>query len=183
MGLASIAVVGWQAALHYPGYVMQVSRIAIGPIVPELMPNLRGLVDVVSGHPDSYPVSIGITVLLSAGLLWVVSKRWKTSPPELVDLSWSLAIIAALLTSYYTYLYDLSLLLIPLLLIANYRKPAAETDAPWLAIGPLLALFVAPLIVVFFRYKLAFLITLLLLVSFWGLVREVSNPSTQHADD
>jgi glycosyl transferase family 87 len=183
MGLASIAVVGWQAALHYPSYVMQTSRIAVGPIVPELMPNLRGLVDVVSGHPDSYPVSIGITVLLSAGLLWVVSKRWKTSLPDLVDLSWSLGIIAALLASYYTYLYDLSLLLIPVLLISNYRRSESENDVAWLALGPMLVLFVAPFIVLCFRYKMAFLITLLLLVSFWGLVRESSNaPTRQPAD-
>jgi hypothetical protein len=67
------------------------------------MPNLRDLVDVVSEHPDSYPVSICITVILSAGLLWCVYRCWKTSP-DVVDLSWSLGIIAALLTSYYTYL-------------------------------------------------------------------------------
>jgi hypothetical protein len=183
MGLASIAVVGWQAALHYPNYVMQVSRIAIGPIVPELMPNLRGLVDVVSGHPDPYPVSICITALLSAGLLWFVSRHWKTSPPDLVDLSWSLGIIAALLTSYYTYLYDLTLLLIPILLIASYRKGEAENDLPWLAIGPILVLFVAPFIALCFRYKMAFLITLLLLISFWGLARESSSaPTRQHTN-
>jgi hypothetical protein len=183
MGLASIAVVGWQAALHYPGYIMQISRIAIGPIVPELMPNLRGLVDVVSRRPDSYPVSFCVTVILSACLLWFVSRRWRIIQPDFDDLSWSLGIIAALLTSYYTYLYDLTLLLIPLLLIANYRKGEAENEVPWLAVGPILLLFVAPFIVLCFRYKMAFLITLLLLISFWGFARESSStPTRQHAD-
>ena len=183
LGLASIATVGWQAALHYPSYVMQVSRISIGPLVPVLMPNLRGLVDLVLRRPDSRPLNVGVTLMMSAGLLWSASRRWKTSPLDLLDLSWSLGIIAALLASYYTYLYDLSLLLIPILLIANQCQNRTLRNLPRLSLLPLLVLFVAPLIAACFQLKMAFLITLLLLISFWGLNGQISTAPTRQPSD
>lgn len=67
--------------------------------------------------------------------------------------------------------------------MAHYRKNQEENDVPWLALGPILVLFVAPFIALCFRYKMAFLITLLLLISVWGLARESSTTPARPPTD
>ena len=183
MILGSLAIVGWEGALRYPRYVMEVSKFGVGPWVPRLMPNLRGFTAALLRIPDSNALAVLITAFLSLIVLWLTLKYWQSDSPETFDLSWSLAILALLLTCYYSYIYDLSLLVIPGLVSLNYYLARPERKINWKMLGPIVAVLSTPVQVLnLLRLRTAFPMTALLLILFWLVVRELSSRTIAQRD-
>ncbi|HEX8816352.1 MAG TPA: glycosyltransferase family 87 protein [Terriglobales bacterium] len=174
MGLASAALVGWQSLLSYPVYVLRVERRWVGPTTSPYMPNLRGLIESAFCGANSYWACTTASIVVSAAVLWFCYSRCDFhSSPRSFDLSFSLALVASVLSSYHAYLHDLTVLLIAALLVANdfcERKSAA-----WGLAAPVFLLFLTPLYaVLLFKMRLAYLMAIPLLVWFWALARETS---------
>jgi len=180
MAAGSAMVVGWKATLLYPSYVLRVERLWVGPVTAVDMPNLRGLIQTaLSGSVFPWVIP-GLTVALSVALLWSCSTRWKLSSDDAqFDLSFSLALIAAVLASYHAYTHDWSVLLIPVLLIANYCR-MRPTRCGWAMTAPMFVSFLSPLYALFlFRMKLACFLAIVPLAWFWVIAREMSRSSQQ----
>jgi hypothetical protein len=152
--LLSVGLVGWDGMLAYPKYVLQIARApSLGGVPPELMPNLRGLLEgwsfsSSSSSADSVPTMMSALVLvLSALLLGFAAIKGKVASRNQLDVAFSLAVVVAALISWHTNAHDLCLLLLPLVLLADYgwtfladfpgRKAALLVPALLLLISPL----------------------------------------------
>lgn len=171
--LASVAIAGVRVLTAYPGYVFYWEKIMAGKDrVPAGMPNLRGLTYVF--FPNS---SYLIPLLLSVALLGFVAWRCRPSPlPSRFDLNFSLALVATVLVSYHVVSYDLSVLLIPVLLLANAWL---ETDGrKWpsaLILAGIALLLLSPLeLFLSLQYKQFALMAIALLLWMAGMAGEIS---------
>lgn len=175
---ASLAVSGWTGFLYYPKYVwmLEMNR-GHGAIVPEDMPNVRGLV--ATFLPDGgraaliCVVSASIVILILAGLVFRHAHR-----RDNVGLAFSVALVATILTSYHALMYDLALLLWASFFVLSYlRKTAKKSDATslWLVLGPVGLLFLNPLLMLLWL-RLGRLNLLAPILGLWlyGIAKEVS---------
>ena len=124
LALLGLAAVGWRGSSSYPAYVLggeknqtHAWKIAIGPAA-----NVRGIVE--SLCPPTEPrvrVSLILLVylMLLASLTYAVRKSFLMSAvhPELV---FALSLIAAVLLSFHTYTYDLSMLFVAVLIVLEF---------------------------------------------------------------
>lgn len=124
----SLLIVPWGAFIPYLGSLFsmthsvtaeQATQVHFG-IIPNLMPNLYGPIFLLT-HGASWS-RILIVVLSLALLAWTALQR-----PSL-----PLALVTAMLVSYHLLFYDLTLLLLPLALLADHllRIPAGEATGP-----------------------------------------------------
>jgi hypothetical protein len=140
----SLMITGPHALAAYPTYLLRLNRWSgAGFAWPHNMPNLRGLLSPISNleWPAVLLSTIGIAVTIC------ILRTAKQTGPSVVPLAFSLAVIAAVLTSYYAYSYDLTLLLLPLLLLSGgfLDAPGLAANARrWMVAGMLL-LLCAPL--------------------------------------
>ena len=147
----SAGLVGWEGLLHYPAYVLHVAKSpSLGEVPSQLMPNLRGLL---LGWPSPFSGVLGtaIAFLISALLfLFAAMKGRKTLQPEKLELQSSLAIAVAVLVSWHTNAHDLSLLVLPLVLTADYcqRTLAQEPRRKLFLLLPVLPVLISPLWIV-----------------------------------
>lgn len=179
LAAASAALVGWKTTLLYPAYVLRVENRWVGPATSRDMPNLRGLIETALTGIVEPRIFVSIIVVLSLALLWFCASRfdWNSHDPRF-DLSFSLALVAAVLASYHAYSHDLSILLIPVLLVANHCRARWVTARVWAMVAPMSVLFLTPLCVfLLFRMKLACLLAIPVLIWFWGIAREISGLS------
>ena len=181
LGIVSVAIVGWDGVLHYPGYVWHLEAIkGRGAIVAADMPNLRGLVSTVLTPRSSKLVADVAIGLLTAALLLLASSNWRVaSTGTLFDLGFSLTLIVTVLVSYHALDYDLSLLFPAVLLLINHLQNA-EPPHGWLRLalfGPIFILFLSPLyiMVLFLRYGHLTWLASVLLLWCWGLASEISR--------
>ena len=128
--LASVAVVGWQGAARYPVFVWQVvSEPRFGGLPFHRMPDLMGLI---AGWPLTgkigWPVQI-VVIAASLALLAIVVRLRPEEGGEDFRLCFSCAVILAVLLGYCTNTYDLSLLILPLALVADYWLTTPRHDA------------------------------------------------------
>ena len=125
VGLTAIscAVAGGSVIFAYPAYLLRLNRApGVGMVTAQSMPNLRGLLTAWVGRAP-YPgpihwllLPVAIAALAYTARIW--RSRIEAGMPALA-LGYSLAIVVAMVTSYYLYIYDLTLLLVPLLLVAG----------------------------------------------------------------
>ncbi len=116
--LVSAAVVGWTGVMAYPGFVLRLSRSgAQAGIYPRDMPNLRGLV---AGSLDlaGLPATL-LIIVLSIALLALGAYWWRGQPEHQFVLGFSLCVTITTITSYHLLVHDLSLLILPILLLAE----------------------------------------------------------------
>jgi Glycosyltransferase family 87 len=129
LAFVSAGLVGWQALLHYPGYVLEIAKApSLGEVPSQLMPNLRGLL---LGWPLPFSGAVGNTIaVLSSALLFLFAavKGQKTRFPKRLELQFSLAIAVSVLVSWHTNAHDLSLLVLPLVLIGDYCLHALRQE-------------------------------------------------------
>jgi hypothetical protein len=176
VGLLSATAVGWKQTLLYPYFVLTVEKTSVGPMTSSAMPNLRGLIETAMPNGSESWVFSVLVLCFSLALLFLTCKRANLDPASgEFDLSFSLAIVAAVLVSYHAYTHDLSILLIPVLLVANYCL-THRSRVRALLVGPIFVFFLVPLYALLvFRLDLACLLAVPLLVWFWGIAWEVSN--------
>jgi len=143
----SIAIIGWQGALAYPGRVWHLEQDMERhqTVFPLRMANIRGLLENLLPL-TSKPVNAIVVAVISLALVLFAARKckWKTASPSEFDLSFSLCIVVTLLVSYHTLPYDLSLLLLPITLTLHYLFTNEHIDRrTWL-------LFLIPLALLFF---------------------------------
>lgn len=116
----SWALVGWRQLLYYPRYAWLINRRQPAHvIVPQNMPNLRGLF---TGWPGLAPAPPWLAVILfaaSLGLLLWASRQWKPGDLENIpawNTGFSIAVLTSFLVGYHSYNQDMSILLLPVLL-------------------------------------------------------------------
>jgi hypothetical protein len=121
-------IVGWKGLLQYPRDLMALNHSGNGLITPENQINLRGLLILFVG-PVPYPgpihwvlAPLALAAIVYAGFLW--RKAGDNFLPE----GFGLAMIAAIITSYYAYEYDLLSLMVPLLAILARPANAFPPD-------------------------------------------------------
>lgn len=119
----SCVISGANVLSAYPTYLLNLNRATgAGVVIAESMPNLRGLLTAFIGNAP-YPGPIHWLLLPVAMAAIVLTARfWKpllsTGFPGLA-LGYCLALLVAILTSYYAYSYDMTLLVVPLLLLGG----------------------------------------------------------------
>jgi len=145
----SVAIVGWRAATQYPAYALRVaSEPAWGGIPAQRLPNLLGLLGgwSLSGKAG-WRVQVAVMVC-TLGLLLVVARlRPAANDRRLFGLCCACAVIASLLAGYSTNSYDLSLLIAPLALVADYsaRELSGNPSDRSRLIAPAMPLLISPL--------------------------------------
>lgn len=155
--LVSLKIVGWNELLYYPRFIWTINRqLHRGVIVPENMPNFRGLL---TGWPILTPPPHwleAVLLLLSAGVLIWAAYRW--NPRKVHDIAtWnlglSLALIATFLVGYHSYTYDMSFVLLAVLLVIDFLLGLETREAKYLWLF-LSLLFFSPLqLVLMLRYS------------------------------
>ena len=156
LAAVSIPVVGWTQVLGYPQELLRVSHSqGSAAMNPKNMPNLRGLLVSFLGENS---LSQWLTALLSLALLALAAWKWQAEPrqPEF-RLGFGLAITVAVMVSYHLMGHDLSLLLLPLMLAADWLcTDEAVGTARRLLIPAIGLLFFSPLyFLLWFRYQRA----------------------------
>ncbi len=149
LALVSLGMVGWHGALQYPGFAWNVvTRPELGGIPPRQLPNLLGLVAGWPGlQPLKLPLQAAVLACTALLLLGISLLRNAARSEDGLKLSFSSAVTAALLAGYSTNTYDLSLLVLPLLLVADYGVRRLRDDRPakiYLFL-PVIPLLVSPL--------------------------------------
>jgi hypothetical protein len=144
LALLSAVVVGWEGMLQYPVYVLHLeATMARGAIMPSDMPNLRGVLYLLL-HGDSY---VGVvTLALSVGVLIFAAWRCRTEA-SLFGSKFSLGAVSTVLVSYHGLGYDLSLLMLPILLLADELLGSGNIRGlpDFLTVAAIALLFFSPL--------------------------------------
>ena len=116
--LVSAAVVGWSGVMAYPGFVLRLSRSgAQAGIDPRAMPNLRGLV--AGALQLAGPPATLVIIALSIVLLALAAYWWREQAGRQFVLGFSLCLTVTIIASYHLLTHDLSLLILPVLLLAE----------------------------------------------------------------
>lgn len=122
LAVVSTTVVGWPALVGYPRYLWELNRATgVGFITASSMPNIRGLLAAFGVYQDS---------LLVTGVLWAIeicgiiftAYVWRPGADDdqtLLTVGFSLSIVMTILTSFYVYAYDMTLMLIPILQLGS----------------------------------------------------------------
>jgi hypothetical protein len=141
----SLALVGWQELLHYPGFALQVaSTPALGGVPADFLPNLHGLI---MGWPfklSGAHAAVAVTTA-SIGLFFFAVASCRSSSGQIIDLRFSMAVMVAELIGWQTNIHDYALLLLPILLIANNCLRAPPSRARWSVLYPLFPILISPL--------------------------------------
>jgi len=147
----SCVISGADVLSAYPVYLLNLNRTpGVGFVTAESMPNLRGLLSAFVGRAP-YPGPIH-WLLLPAALAAIVltARLWRPLMnkgfPGL-GLGYCLALVVALVTSYYARSYDMTLLIVPMLLLGGgFLDQAGLPPLPRRMIaGGLLPLICSPL--------------------------------------
>lgn len=145
MALLSVAVTGFAGVPAFLGSLVSVggvtnSKLINFPIRLQVMSNLRGLISCALANSFSSGEIRAVVVLISAilmiALAVLVPARWKNPLP--------IAITAAALVSYYLFVHDLSVLLIPILFLLEAACLPVLSERNFAAWAAVLA-YVAPL--------------------------------------
>jgi hypothetical protein len=177
---ASTATVGIAGLLCYPRYVLSLeATTAGGSIKPSDMPNLRGLLSLVA---PSRPNFNWVVILLSAILFLISAWIARSSAEDAKGLVFSLLLFTTVLVSYHSLGYDLSILALPMLLLAGWlgdQQSAANWTRAAILVGWLFLLF-SPLQLIFLlHHNHLALLGLALLLCFAGMVGELASRNRQ----
>lgn len=180
--LVSIAIVGKQGMELYPRYVTQLENtLARGAIVPSDMPNLRGALSILFST-ESHMAS-AVLVISLALLLFTAFKCRKIDQNNLFDLKFSLAALATVLVSYHALIYDLSVLMLPVLLLADElpRKGKSAWRRTLMMVAAA-TFFIPPLqLVLSMRSHRSALLGWVLLLWLLAVAREISFRTTSRS--
>jgi Glycosyltransferase family 87 len=116
----SLFMVGPSGFMNYPKYLWGLNQVpGLGMVKPQSMPNLRGLLTVLVGN-GALPAWANwfLAGVVLAGVI-VASRGWRGEDRTSIIAAFSLGIVVTLATSYYANSYDLTLLLVPLLLLGK----------------------------------------------------------------
>jgi hypothetical protein len=180
LALVSALVVGWRGLLHYPGYIWWLEQHKSQVILtPSDTTNIRGLLDTfLSGWVPAHMV-LAAVIMLSLLILYLALRSWHSAgrTPENFDLAFSVTLIATILVGYHSFIYDLTVLLIPVAVTLSFvlRSPIPRRLRNGLIV-PAVALFCTPLyLLLWFRLGHPNLMALFLIVWFAALLKTLSR--------
>jgi hypothetical protein len=116
----SLFMVGPAGLVNYPKYLWGLNQApGLGMVKPQSMPNLRGLLTVLVGN-GALPAWANwlLAGVVVAGVIFA-SRAWRGEDRTSLIAAFCLWIVVTLATSYYANSYDLTLLLVPLLLLGK----------------------------------------------------------------
>jgi hypothetical protein len=118
--LISLAMVHWSGVLRYPRYLWMLNLVpGLGMVKPQSMPDARGMLTVLLGNGALPAIAQWfLAVVVFAGIA-MAAAVWRDDGRAATLRAFSLAIVLLLVTSYYANSYDLTLLLIPLLVLGE----------------------------------------------------------------
>jgi hypothetical protein len=191
LGLISLAVVGARQIVLYPHYVLGLeATMAKGAIMPSDMPNLRGMLYLMASqlrHFDMLVLSLSAILFLVAAwtLHWRDDRSNKSADDGVdEDLKFALAVFATVLVSYHGLGYDLCILTLPMLLLAELAKKRAQSSA-WTRttafVGLALLLFSPLQLILLMRYNQLAFLGWAVLFCFVGLYGELRFRAQQAA--
>src|SRR5258706_5626202 len=136
----STAVTGWNGAARFIdlGFLLQKYRPWL--FKPRLMANIRRFTESLMPGAEVFRTAL-IVVASVAVLAFTFFHQRKIARP---DLRFALQVTSTVLVSYHLYPYDLALMLIPLLLVANAGVTGGMRDQ-WLPLSAVGALLISPL--------------------------------------
>jgi len=176
--LVSWGVAGSSALAHYPGYLWELEQHpARGLVVASNNPNLRGLVEGFGSGLAPPSMLAAVIALLSAALLvWVIQRTQEVRGTTVVDWIFCQFVIAAVLVSYHAFIYDLSVLLLPIFLLAAQPREKPSAPLRWALIGPVVVLLCGPVFaLLWLKWNMLCLLALVLLVWLFALDREIAQ--------
>jgi len=173
--LVSLRIVGFTGLILYPHYVMHLEEImGRGAIMPSDMPNLRGLFYVLFCSDSGARLALWGSFL--AMLLFTAWQCRETGSTKLFDLQFSLAVVATVLVSYHGMGYDLSVLMLPILLLTNQLSNGSNSKG-WSGAAVLTAvafLFCSPLeLILWLRINRMALTACAILLLFFGIAGQI----------
>jgi len=160
LGLAglSAAISGWSVFTVYPTFLIHLRAQPFAGIVPQAMANFRGLTSLFFQREHSLWTAAVVAILSAIALVTTLTA---CSEPRVafhlnpaartqtqVDLAFANSVLFALLVSYHLNPHDLSLLLLPLVLLLHHSggKPQMLTSsARWWVLALFAVLFLPPL--------------------------------------
>jgi hypothetical protein len=176
--LISAGLAGWQNLLHYPEYALRITGSpSLGGVAAGFAPNLRGLA---LGLLAPFPKLIGTAagLLASVALFLFAAKMGHDSRTKNLELQFSLAVAVSGLVAWQTNMHDLSLLVLPLVLTADYcsRTVTRDSRRRFSLLIPVLPVLISPLwILLWLVGSAANLMAIPLLWWVWEIGREVSG--------
>jgi len=178
--LISVAIVGAEASWNYPGSVWRMEQMMerTGTVVASGMPNLHGLFESLFAHLISRSLSDALLVLISLALVVFTGFLSKPATAKTFNLGFSLCVIVTVVVSYHTFTSDLSLLMLPIVLVADHLE-GGRGSRGWIRVallGPILLLFLTPLhmFLAFYAHRYSLMAVVLL---FWlgAVAREIAS--------
>ena len=167
----SMMVSGPGVLAAYPRMFLNGEYRALMGFQPEYAANIRGLVYLITRGKN--PAIFGAVVAaLSALLLWITAKNWKDNEFE---LCFSVAVIASLLTGYHAFIYDLSLLLLPVAIVCGELAKRKMLFSSLTFNSTLIVLFVQPIHYELADYHVYALMCVPVLVLFVSVLRMASR--------
>ena len=177
----SLAVIGWQEMMAYPGYLWRLNeKGSAAAIYPSVMPSLRGLVQGWTDPLHPLPVLDLVTGILALMVLLWAARQWRTEAPrssKVYVAGVATVFLATLLAGYHEFSYDLSLLF-PVVLLGTHTglyDLALGTGTRWvLMVGGCLLLY-SPLYLFLIAKSRLNLMALAVLLLAWGYARAVKD--------
>ena len=178
----SALTLGWRGALAYPKYIWSLEHTRAALVIPpEYIPNVRGLLDYLAGSflgPKSLVLlNVSLALLLA---VWARS-RWAAIRDRSdlnLDLAFGLAMIVTSLMSYHEFIYDFSILALPIVMVLSasmQRTLPSRSSALWCLL-PVPLLFLSPLyILLWYRWGLLNLMAVVELAFAYGISRALSS--------
>jgi nitrate reductase NapE component len=180
LALISVAIVGAEASWHYPGSVWRMEQMMerTGTVVPSGMPNLHGLFDGLFADLISRSFSDTLLALISLALVVFAAFLSKPAAATTFNLGFALCVLVTVVVSYHTFTSDLSLLMLPIVLVADHLA-GGKGNRGWMRmalLGPVLLLLLSPLhmFLAFYAHRYSLMAVVLL---FWlgAVAREISS--------
>jgi Glycosyltransferase family 87 len=179
----SLAIVGWPALIRYPGYLWWLEQHSgRGLVLPQDTPNLRGLAEgLLSGTLPTWGVTLLVSMLSLAVIFWAAAHQpqRRLARNGLSDLVFSQAIVATFLVSFHAFAYDLSIMMLPIMLLVAFLLATDRKVRGWAnigLIGPIVVLLFGPVFpVLWLRFHVMNLLAIVLLLWMWGIRREISR--------
>lgn len=168
--LVSATVVGWATLVGYPRYLWDLNRATgVGFITVRSMPNIRGLFAAFGAYQNS-PVVTGVLWAVEVCGIIFTAYIWRPGRHDdqpLLAVGFSLSIVVTILTSFYVYAYDMTLMLIPILQLGSFFLRDLK-KRPWshrLLVSCIALLLLTPIYwVVIFRFDRFYWMALVLLI-------------------
>ena len=126
--LLSVTAVGWNCTITYPKALASFARSEGGHLHLDELPNLRGLANsLFEAHLSQRAIFLivaTVSALVLALTVWFVrSTNWQS---ETRTLHFALIVLATLLVGYQEYVYDMTLLLLPMLFLWEWTGSEAR---------------------------------------------------------